>query len=338
MATVVESPESSHTSTTSPYTEHEHHTLHHIHEHIDTIALALTGTTGVEQHHHHHHHHYKHEHEYEKPNMIISTSLTSPTSPTSSSTLTATASPTDDDLTKKAALPTTPSSPSVAPLPPSSSSFTPRVLFRSILNSLKEGGTQGWLAVLGSMLIHCFVFAPTEFIFGIFELHYQTIFPDSTPSSIAFVGTTGSAITYIAGFLSGLVADRFGFRPTAFMGAVVMALSLILASFSKQVNNHSNNSPTPNSNSNNDPLQKHKQQCVEELRKRGSNVCTTMWKIVRPWTDRVKKGRTNGQADTQATTPCCSVDLNRETTDFDRARTKGQQTLRETTAALIPLY
>ncbi|KAG0205395.1 hypothetical protein BGX28_003016 [Mortierella sp. GBA30] len=101
--------------------------------------------------------------------------------------------------------------------------------------SLLEGGLKGWLAVLGSMLIHCFVFAPTEFVFGIFEHHYQEVFKDSTASSIAFVGTTGSAITYIAGFLSGIVADRFGFRPTAFAGTVIMTVSLVLASFSTQL-------------------------------------------------------------------------------------------------------
>ncbi|KAF9150697.1 hypothetical protein BG015_007486 [Linnemannia schmuckeri] len=102
----------------------------------------------------------------------------------------------------------------------------------AFLNSLKEGGTKGWLAVLGSFLIHCFVFAPTEFIFGIFEHHYQIVFPGASASSIAFVGTTGSGITYLTGFLSGVVADRFGYRPTAFVGTVIMAVSLVLASFS----------------------------------------------------------------------------------------------------------
>ncbi|KAG0281964.1 hypothetical protein BGZ95_000029 [Linnemannia exigua] len=100
------------------------------------------------------------------------------------------------------------------------------------LKSLQEGGTKGWLAVLGSFLIHCFVFAPTEFIFGIFEHHYQIVFPGASASSIAFVGTTGSGITYLTGFLSGIVADRFGYRPTAFIGTVIMTVSLVLASFS----------------------------------------------------------------------------------------------------------
>ncbi|KAF8987655.1 hypothetical protein BGZ52_003445 [Haplosporangium bisporale] len=98
-----------------------------------------------------------------------------------------------------------------------------------------DGGLKGWLAVLGSFLIHCFAFAPTEFIFGIFELHYHNVFPDATSSSIAFVGTTGSAVTYIAGFLSGIVADRFGFRGTALCGTIVMTISLVLASFSTKI-------------------------------------------------------------------------------------------------------
>lgn len=105
----------------------------------------------------------------------------------------------------------------------------------TFLKSLNEGGTKGWLAVLGSFLIHCFVFAPTEFIFGIFEHHYQIVFPGASASSIAFVGTTGSGITYLTGFLSGIVADRFGYRPTAFVGTVIMTVSLVLASFSTAV-------------------------------------------------------------------------------------------------------
>ncbi|KAG0376484.1 ATPase of 26S proteasome regulatory subunit 4 [Mortierella sp. AD032] len=98
-----------------------------------------------------------------------------------------------------------------------------------------EGGKKAWLVVLGSFLIHSFVFAPTEYIFGIFEHHYLTIFPDSSPSSIAFVGSVGSAVTYLAGFLAGIVADRFGFRVTAMTGSVVMTVALVLASFSTQV-------------------------------------------------------------------------------------------------------
>ncbi|KAF9366127.1 hypothetical protein BGX34_005890 [Mortierella sp. NVP85] len=98
-----------------------------------------------------------------------------------------------------------------------------------------EGGVRAWLAIIGSFFIHCFAFAPTEYIFGIFEHHYRYIFPDAAASSIAFVGTTGSAVTYLAGFLAGVVADRFGFRVTALSGTALMAVSLVLASFAKQL-------------------------------------------------------------------------------------------------------
>ncbi|KAG0093654.1 hypothetical protein BGZ93_007777 [Podila epicladia] len=71
-----------------------------------------------------------------------------------------------------------------------------------------DGGAKAWLVVLGSFLIHSFCFAPTETIFGIFELHYHDIFPRANASSIAFVGTVGSAVTYLFGFVAGIVADR----------------------------------------------------------------------------------------------------------------------------------
>lgn len=98
-----------------------------------------------------------------------------------------------------------------------------------------DGGMRAWLVVLGSFLIHSFCFAPTETIYGIFELHYHDIFPRATASSIAFVGTVGSSVTYLFGFLAGIVADRFGFRATALFGTLLMTASLVLSSFATQV-------------------------------------------------------------------------------------------------------
>ncbi|KAF9302708.1 hypothetical protein BGZ74_004976 [Mortierella antarctica] len=98
-----------------------------------------------------------------------------------------------------------------------------------------DGGAKAWLVVLGSFLIHSFCFAPTETIFGIFELHYHDIFPRANASSIAFVGTVGSAVTYLFGFVAGIVADRFGFRATALFGTLLMTSSLVLSSFVTQM-------------------------------------------------------------------------------------------------------
>ncbi|KAF9572454.1 hypothetical protein EC968_009932 [Mortierella alpina] len=123
----------------------------------------------------------------------------------------------------------------------SAGAVTPAVFIQPSLTQetltppLRDGGPRAWLVVFGSFLVHTFAFAPTEYVFGIFELHYHTVFPSATASSIAFVGTTGSAVTYLAGFLAGIVADRFGFRITALAGTVIMTVSLILASFSTQL-------------------------------------------------------------------------------------------------------
>ncbi|KAF9949416.1 hypothetical protein BGZ65_007345 [Modicella reniformis] len=98
-----------------------------------------------------------------------------------------------------------------------------------------DGGLRAWLVVLGSFLIHCFCFAPTEHIFGIFEHHYLVLYPSSSHGSIAFIGTLGSSATYFSGFVSGVSADRFGYRATALLGTGIMALALILASFANQI-------------------------------------------------------------------------------------------------------
>ncbi|KAG0057404.1 hypothetical protein BGZ83_010863 [Gryganskiella cystojenkinii] len=98
-----------------------------------------------------------------------------------------------------------------------------------------DGGVRAWMVVLGSFLIHCFCFAPTEYIFGMFEQHYLELYPHSSHGTIAFIGTLGSSTTYFAGFVSGAAADRFGYRMTALLGTAVMALALVLASFAHQV-------------------------------------------------------------------------------------------------------
>ncbi|KAF9428139.1 hypothetical protein BGZ94_003259 [Podila epigama] len=149
----------------------------------------------------------------------------------SSDTIIAVAPPDLNPSSTSTSSSTSPSS--FVPPAPSSSNITTQ---QKVDNRPRiDGGIHAWLVVLGSFLIHCFAFAPTEYIFGIFELHYHDLFPRATASSIAFVGTTGSAVTYIAGFLAGIVADRFGFRITALFGALLMASSLILASFATQL-------------------------------------------------------------------------------------------------------
>lgn len=104
-----------------------------------------------------------------------------------------------------------------------------------IADRAPDGGLRAWLVVLGSFLIHCFCFAPTEYIFGMFEHHYLELYPSASHGSIALIGSIGSSTTYFAGFVSGVAADKFGYRITALLGTAIMAIALILASFASQV-------------------------------------------------------------------------------------------------------
>lgn len=136
----------------------------------------------------------------------------------------------DEGPSSSTSFPTTLDSPVTPP------SFSRTTTLQVIDNRPRmDGGMRAWLVVLGSFLIHSFCFAPTETIYGIFELHYHDIFPRATASSIAFVGTVGSAVTYLFGLLAGIVADRFGFRATALFGTLLMTASLVLSSFATQV-------------------------------------------------------------------------------------------------------
>jgi hypothetical protein len=163
---------------------------------------------------------------------IKSTPSDSPTSPGSSS-----------DLDEK--VPSPAATPSLPPSSPETQSVTIAVAATTTTtietsSSWREGGVKGWLAVLGSLLMHSFVFVPTEFIFGIFALEYSLRFPSSSPSTIALIGTIGTSTTYLVGFVAGACSDRWGYRITACVGTVIMALSLVIASFSTQVRNRIN--------------------------------------------------------------------------------------------------
>ncbi|KAF9305477.1 hypothetical protein BGZ74_010143, partial [Mortierella antarctica] len=64
---------------------------------------------------------------------------------------------------------------------------------------------------------------------------YLLKFPGASPPSIALIGTIGTSTTYLVGFLSGVLSDRWGYRITSCAGTALMTLALILASFSKKL-------------------------------------------------------------------------------------------------------
>ncbi|KAK3846243.1 MAG: major facilitator superfamily domain-containing protein [Linnemannia gamsii] len=98
-----------------------------------------------------------------------------------------------------------------------------------------DKGCKAWLVVLASTLIQTFAFAPTEFIFGVFEQEYLHIFPSASHSSIALIGTIGSSTTFLVGLFSGAISDRWGYRVTSIAGTCIMTAALVLASFSTKL-------------------------------------------------------------------------------------------------------
>ncbi|KAG0341082.1 hypothetical protein BG004_006158 [Podila humilis] len=100
-----------------------------------------------------------------------------------------------------------------------------------------DSGWRAWMVVLASVMIQTFAFAPTEFIFGVFQQEYLHIYlpAGATAPSVALIGTIGTSTTYLVGFLSGAFSDRWGYRVTSCAGTVIMTLALVLASFSSQL-------------------------------------------------------------------------------------------------------
>ncbi|ORX99257.1 MFS general substrate transporter [Basidiobolus meristosporus CBS 931.73] len=102
-----------------------------------------------------------------------------------------------------------------------------------IFNDSEKGWV--WLVVLGSFVVHFVVFG-LEFTFGVFQQYYeQTKFTQHSSKEIALVGTIESTTCYVFGVFSGPLAERLGFRQSILIGSVILASSLIGASFASQL-------------------------------------------------------------------------------------------------------
>jgi len=98
-----------------------------------------------------------------------------------------------------------------------------------------DGGLQAWLVVAGSFVIHFIVLGFTLYTFGVYQRFYVTIFPEATPFQISFIGSIGAASMPAFGFLSGRMADKYGYRLLILLGGGVICIAYILASFATAV-------------------------------------------------------------------------------------------------------
>ncbi|KAF9906936.1 hypothetical protein BX616_000580, partial [Lobosporangium transversale] len=96
---------------------------------------------------------------------------------------------------------------------------------------LVDGGWRAWCVVLASFLIQTFAFAPTEFIYGVFQQEYLIQYSESSSSAVALIGTIGTTVTFLVGIFAGAYSERWGYRVSALLGTITMTMALVLASF-----------------------------------------------------------------------------------------------------------
>ncbi|KAI1131720.1 major facilitator superfamily domain-containing protein [Nemania abortiva] len=96
-----------------------------------------------------------------------------------------------------------------------------------------EGGLEGWLNVLGSVLVY---FTTFGFInsFGFFQSYYEKGFLSSyQPAVIAFIGTLQISLLYVMSPVAGSLFDAYGLKYLYAGAGLGCSLSLVLLSFSQ---------------------------------------------------------------------------------------------------------
>lgn len=96
-----------------------------------------------------------------------------------------------------------------------------------------EGG-RGWFVILGTFLI---LFTTYGLIncFGIYQVIYEDIFPDTKPSVISLIGSLQPSIVYLFCIPVGPMMDKIGIRYTLVVGAVIMVVAYMLLSICTEV-------------------------------------------------------------------------------------------------------
>lgn len=97
----------------------------------------------------------------------------------------------------------------------------------------------GYVIVVCCFTIYFIVFG-IEHTFGVYQEYYGSSHAEpwmrnASEQSIAMVGTLATTFTYLLGAFSGRFADMVGYRVSAVLGAAIMGLGLIGASFAKSL-------------------------------------------------------------------------------------------------------
>ncbi|KAJ2659594.1 hypothetical protein IWW48_003433 [Coemansia sp. RSA 1200] len=93
----------------------------------------------------------------------------------------------------------------------------------------------GWIPTLAVMINYMVIFGAAN-SYGVFSTYYLNIkFPDTPATTLAWIGTLVTTLMLMCNVVTGALADKIGYRRTAYIGTVLCTAAYILASFSDKV-------------------------------------------------------------------------------------------------------
>jgi MFS family permease len=93
-----------------------------------------------------------------------------------------------------------------------------------------DGGLHAWLKVLGSFLIYSNIWGFT-LSFGAFQTYYRhVLLPDSSASSISWIGTVQSYLLILVGVIAGPMFDKGYFRSMLIIGNFLVVFGIMMLS------------------------------------------------------------------------------------------------------------
>ncbi|ORX70306.1 MFS general substrate transporter [Linderina pennispora] len=93
----------------------------------------------------------------------------------------------------------------------------------------------GWIPTIAVCINYMFIFGASN-SYGVFSTYYLTERFVGTPATtLSWIGTLITSLMLGCNIITGALADKIGYRPTAYIGTVLCTVAYILASFANQV-------------------------------------------------------------------------------------------------------
>ncbi|KAJ1783246.1 hypothetical protein LPJ62_005113 [Coemansia sp. RSA 2167] len=112
-----------------------------------------------------------------------------------------------------------------------SATATPRWWESKSLEHKPLDGAYGWIVVASGCVMLMFSMGCVN-SYGMYQTYYHLVqFPDEHVSTLSWVGTLQFGVMNVFGIPAGILCERVDTRLVSFVGGVIMAISLIIASF-----------------------------------------------------------------------------------------------------------